>query len=172
MVNHCEQAWTGYKRHAWGKDELLPVSKTSSSWFNLGLTLVDSLDTMLLMGLSDEFDEARSWVEHELRLDQDQDVNLFECTIRVLGGLLSTYWLTGKDTLFLDKARDLGDRLMFAFNQKSGVPFSDVNIGTHNAHKPRWGPDSSTSEVTTIQLEFRELSRATGDPKYDNVGFA
>jgi mannosyl-oligosaccharide alpha-1,2-mannosidase len=46
---------------------------------------------------------ARDWVEVDLRLDQDVDVNLFECTIRVLGGLLSTYSLTG-DTLFLDKA--------------------------------------------------------------------
>jgi hypothetical protein len=52
---------------------------------------------------------------------------------------------------------------MFAALQ---VPYSDVNIGTLHAHKPKWGPDSSTSEVTTIQLEFRELSRITKDPKY------
>ena len=61
---------------------------------------------------------------------------------------------------------DLGDRLLYAFNKASGVPYSDVNIGTHAAHKPKWGSDSSTSEVTTIQLEFRELSRLTGDSKY------
>lgn len=107
-------------------------------------------------------------VTKEMQLDQDKDVNLFECTIRVLGGLLSTYALS-KDQIFLDKAVDLGDRLMYAFNPKSGVPYSDVNIGTHRAHKPKWGPDSSTSEVTTIQLEFRELSRLTGDPKYDDA---
>ena len=78
---------------------------------------------------------------------------------------LATHALTG-DPLFKAKAVDLGDRLLFAFKSKSKVPFSDVNLGTHHAHKPKWGPDSSTSEVTTIQLEFRELSRLTGDPKY------
>lgn len=121
------------------------------------------------MGLKEEYKEARDWVEKDLKLDQNKDVNLFECTIRVLGGLISTYWLSGKDPMYLEKARDLGDRLMPEFNKKSGVPFSDVNIGTGNSHKPKWGSDSSTSEVTTIQLEFRELSRITGDPKYDDA---
>ena len=237
VVNTMKWAWKGYKEHGWGKDEYKPISKTTETWFNLGLTLVDALDTMFLMGMEDEFNDAKEWcvptsplscdawpvnpapytrghapnrthpctlrtahhdlhagadpflpaigdvrarccsparpgygfrVATEMQLDQDKDVNLFECTIRVLGGLLSTYALS-KDQIFLDKAIDLGDRLMYAFNPKSGVPYSDVNIGTHKAHKPKWGPDSSTSEVTTIQLEFRELSRLTGDPKYDDA---
>lgn len=50
---------------------------------------------------------------------------------------------------------------------RSGVPYSDVNLGAGTAHAPRWGSDSSTSEVTTIQLEFTDLSRVTGDPKYE-----
>jgi hypothetical protein len=58
-------AWRGYKESAWGSDELHPVSQTSSDWFGLGLTLVDSLDTLWLMGLNDEFDEAREWVAAE-----------------------------------------------------------------------------------------------------------
>ena len=53
-----------------------------------------------------------------------------------------------------------------AFKSGSPVPYSDVNLKTGSAHAPRWGPDSSTSEVTTIQLEFRDLSKLTGDPKY------
>jgi hypothetical protein len=117
------------------------------------------------MNLGPQFKEARDWVETGLRLDQDVDVNLFECTIRVLGGLLSTYSLSG-DKVFLDRAQDLGQRLLPAFNRQSGVPFSDVNLGTHTAHRPRWGPDSSTSEVTTIQLEFKELSRLSGNPTF------
>ena len=98
------QAWKGYKESAWGADELLPVSKKSSEWFHLGLTLVDSLDTMLLMGLQPEYTEARDWVANSLNLNQNVDVNLFECTIRVLGGLLSAYSLSGKDQMYLDKA--------------------------------------------------------------------
>eukprot|EP00049_Salpingoeca_infusionum_P022704 m.8272 g.8272 ORF g.8272 m.8272 type:complete len:630 (+) comp5339_c0_seq2:127-2016(+) len=158
-------AWKGYKEHAWGHDELLPVSRKSSEWFHLGLTLIDALDTMYLMGLHDDFKEARDWVETSLNFDQNQDVNLFECTIRVLGGLLSTYSLT-KDKMFLEKATDLGDRLIHGFNDQSGVPFSDVNLLTKVAHKPKWGPDSSTAEISTIQLEFKYLSYLTKDKRY------
>lgn len=62
---------------------------------------------------------------------------------------------------------DLGDRMMPAFSTRSGVPYSDVNLGTRSAHSPKWGPDSSTSEVTSIQLEFRDLSRSTGQLKFE-----
>ncbi|CAI8037211.1 Endoplasmic reticulum mannosyl-oligosaccharide 1,2-alpha-mannosidase [Geodia barretti] len=103
VVEAFQHAWKAYKEHAWGKDELKPISKESNEWFDLGLTLVDSLDTMWLMGLSDEFDEARNWVQQEMVVGVDKDVNLFETTIRVLGGLLSTYHLT-QDQLFLDRA--------------------------------------------------------------------
>lgn len=103
VVNAFRHAWKAYKMYAWGKDELKPISRKSNDWFNLGLTLVDSLDTMWLMGLKEEFDEAREWVQDEMNVAQDNDVNLFETTIRVLGGLLSTYHFTG-DALFLDKA--------------------------------------------------------------------
>jgi endoplasmic reticulum Man9GlcNAc2 1,2-alpha-mannosidase len=88
---------------------LKPITKTYQTWFDLGLTLVDSLDTMLMMNLKEEFAEARDWVSTKLKLDVNRDVNLFETTIRVLGGLLSTYHLS-KDKLFLDKAEDLGNR--------------------------------------------------------------
>ncbi|TNN21857.1 Endoplasmic reticulum mannosyl-oligosaccharide 1,2-alpha-mannosidase [Liparis tanakae] len=132
-----------------------------------------------------EFEEARSWVATELNFNKSVDVNLFESTIRILGGLLSTYHLTG-DVLFLDKAvlprlsdrnqevhicmrppqKDIGSRLMPAFNTPSRIPYSDVNIGRGTAHPPRWTSDSTVAEVTSIQLEFRELSRLTQDPQY------
>lgn len=64
---------------------------------------------------------------------------------------------------------DLANRLMPCFNSPSGIPYSDVNLGTMKAHSPKWSPDSSTSEVTTIQLEFRDLARATGDQNYEDV---
>ncbi|XP_072227720.1 endoplasmic reticulum mannosyl-oligosaccharide 1,2-alpha-mannosidase [Leuresthes tenuis] len=161
-------AWKGYKDYAWGHDELKPISKSFGEWFGLGLTLIDSLDTMWILGLKEEFAEARGWVEKELSFNKNVDVNLFETTIRVLGGLLSTYHLTG-DQLFLDKAKDLGSRLMPAFKTPSKIPFSDVNIGKGTAHPPRWTSDSTLAEVTSIQLEFRELSHLTQDPQYQDV---
>ncbi|MEQ2181488.1 Endoplasmic reticulum mannosyl-oligosaccharide 1,2-alpha-mannosidase [Goodea atripinnis] len=143
-----KHAWKAYKEYAWGHDELKPISKSFSEWFGLGLTLIDSLDTMWILGLKEggKFAEARSWVEKELSFDKNVDVNLFETTIRILGGLLSCYHLTG-DQLFLDKA-------------------VNVNIGKGTAHPPRWTSDSTLAEVTSIQLEFRELSHLTQDPQY------
>lgn len=55
---------------------------------------------------------------------------------------------------------------MPAFKTPSKIPFSDVNIGKGTAHPPRWTTDSTVAEVTSIQLEFRELSRLTQDPQY------
>ena len=71
-----------------------------------------------------------------------QDVNLFETTIRVLGGLLSAFHLSG-DNIFLEKAKDLGNRLMGAFSSSSGIPYSDVNLKSTRGHAPKWSPDSS-----------------------------
>lgn len=167
-VDALRHAWKGYKAHAWGHDNLKPISGGYSDWFSLGLTLVDALDTMYIMGLADEYQEARNWIDTELQFNKNQEVNLFETTIRVLGGLLSAYHLSG-DEMFLNKSLDLGNRLMPAFKTPSGIPFSDTNLLTLISHAPRWSPDSSTSEVTTIQLEFRDLSRCTGDEKFQKA---
>ena len=48
-----EHAWKAYRTYAWGYDELQPLSKTSSSWFGLGLTIVDSIDTLYIMNMTD-----------------------------------------------------------------------------------------------------------------------
>lgn len=165
VIEAFQHAWKGYKQYAWGHDELKPISKTYSEWFGLGLTLIDALDTMWILGQKQEFEEAKKWVIDELNLGKSVDVNLFETTIRILGGLLSVYNLTG-DQVFLDKASELGDRLMPAFNTPSKIPYSDVNIGLGTAHPPRWTSDSTVAEVTSIQLEFRELSRLTKKDKY------
>ena len=53
VVNAFKHAWAAYKKYAWGKDELMPLTKGHSTWFNLGLTMVDSLDTMYIMGLKE-----------------------------------------------------------------------------------------------------------------------
>jgi endoplasmic reticulum Man9GlcNAc2 1,2-alpha-mannosidase len=79
------------------------MSMGYSDWFGLGLTLVDALDTMYIMDLTEEFDEARNWVDQYLNFNINKDVNLFEVTIRVLGGLLSIFHLSG-DQMFLRKA--------------------------------------------------------------------
>jgi endoplasmic reticulum Man9GlcNAc2 1,2-alpha-mannosidase len=161
-------SWNGYKTFAFGHDNLKPLTQTSSDWFNLGLTIIDALDSLYIMDMQGEYGEGKRWVEESLKLDVNRDVNLFEVTIRVLGGLLSIYHLSGEE-MFLTKANDLGTRLMPAFDSPSMIPYSDVNLFTLKAHAPKWSPDSSTSEVTTIQLEFRDLSRTTNDDAFENA---
>ncbi|KAF8785957.1 endoplasmic reticulum mannosyl-oligosaccharide 1,2-alpha-mannosidase-like [Argiope bruennichi] len=163
-------AWKGYKNHAWGHDHLKPITKTFQNWFGLGLTIVDSLDTMYIMGLEEEFNEAKEWVKEKLNFNVNKDVNFFETTIRVLGGLLSAFHLS-QESLFLEKAIDLANRLMPGFRSSSGIPYSDVNLLTGHAHPPTWGQDSTVSEISTVQLEFRDVSRLTGDPKYEIAAF-
>lgn len=158
-------AWQAYKKYAWGQDELLPISKTASTWFDLGLTIVDSLDTIYIMNLKDVFQEAREWVATKLNLDVDRYNNLFEITIRILGGLLSAYHLSG-DSIFLEKAYDLGNRSLPAFNTQSFIPYSDINLKNRVAKSPHWTSDSSISEVATLQLEFKDLTYLTGDVRF------
>uniref|UniRef100_A0A0N4Z4N6 alpha-1,2-Mannosidase n=1 Tax=Parastrongyloides trichosuri TaxID=131310 RepID=A0A0N4Z4N6_PARTI len=166
-----KHAWKNYKKYSWGSDHLRPVSRKSSDWLSLGLSITDSLDTMLIMNLIEEYNEGREWVENNLSFQHDVNVNFFETSIRVLGGLLTTYHLTG-DELFKEKATVLGDRLLGAINHsKSGIPLSDVNLKTKMAISPHWGAYSSLSEVASVQLEFRDLSRITGNSTFEELTF-
>eukprot|EP00611_Tribonema_gayanum_P015110 TRINITY_DN268_c0_g1_i5.p1 TRINITY_DN268_c0_g1~~TRINITY_DN268_c0_g1_i5.p1 ORF type:complete len:838 (-),score=164.59 TRINITY_DN268_c0_g1_i5:520-3033(-) len=157
--------WGNYKTMAWGKDELKPASGTGQdNWGGLGVTLVDALDTLWLMGLKNEFAEATTWVRDSLTFANAGSVSVFETTIRELGGLLSAYDLSG-EKVFLEKAQDLGDRLMPAFDTPSGLPVNNVDITT----KTQRGPLPAgvlIAEVGTLQVEFRYLSHATGNPIY------
>lgn len=106
---------------------------------------VDSLDTMLLMGLNEQYEEAIPYVA-QLTFDevlprrvyqfmtltwrlQDKSVQFFETVIRYLGGLLSVYAMN-KNPLFLARADDLGRRLLPAFNTTHGLPAFYVNVKT------------------------------------------
>lgn len=156
-------AWTGYKTHAWGHDDLAPLSHTPHDWYAepLLMTPVDALDTLILMDLDDEADAARELIATRLDFDKDIYVKNFEITIRLLGGLLSGYQLTG-DARLLAKAEDLGTRLLPAFDSPTGMPYVDVNLRTgktRNAH-------SNPAETGTLLLEFGMLSKLTGKPVY------
>lgn len=103
VVAAFKHAWQGYKKFAWGHDNLKPSSETPSDWFGLGMTIIDSLSTIIVMDLREEYEEATLWVKTELHVDVNRPVSMFETTIRVLGGLLSAYHLSG-EPVFLTKA--------------------------------------------------------------------
>jgi mannosidase alpha-like ER degradation enhancer 2 len=156
-------AWRGYERYAWGHDELLPLSRGARDWYpaSFVMTPVDAFDTMLLMGLADDAARAKTLILERLSFDRDFPVQVFEVTIRLLGGLLSAYQMDG-DPRFLALARDLGTRLLPAFGSPTGMPYRYVNLRTGAVS----GPVSNPAEIGTLMLEFGTLSRLTGDARY------
>lgn len=160
-------AWNSYVKYAWGQDELQPQTKNGvNSFGGLGATLVDSLDTLYIMGLKDEFQKAREWVATSLDFNKDYVASVFETTIRVVGGLLSAYDLSG-DKIFLEKAKDIADRLLPAWDTPTGIPYNRINLAHGNPHNHGWtGGESILADSGTEQLEFIALSQRTGDPKY------
>jgi len=168
VKNAMKHAWKGYKAHAFGQDEVLPISgRGHNNWGGMGTTLVDSLDTLWLMGLKEEFWEGRDWVRDHLEHDHVNSVSVFETTIRSLGGLLSAYDWSG-DKVFLEKAQDLGKRLVRAFDSPSGIPYGQVSLSHPESHNNLgWaGGNAILSEAGTLQVEFRYLARATGITEY------
>src|SRR5262245_6728740 len=154
-------AWSGYKKYAMGHDDLKPLSKTHRDWYPqpLLMTPVDSLDTMTLMGMDEEAASIRDYIAANLSFDKDISVQNFEVTIRLLGGLLSGYQLTG-DKHLLNLAHDLGKRLLPVFNSPTGMPYRYVNLKTGAVRDPVSNP----AETGTLLIEFGTLSKLTGKP--------
>jgi len=156
-------AWKGYKKYAWGHDELLPLSKSYKDWYkeSLLLTPMDAFGTMKIMGLNKEANEDKDLILSKLSFDKDISVQFFEVNIRLLGGLLSAYQLDG-DKRFLDLAIDLANRLMAAFDSPTGMPYRYVNLKTGATSDSISNP----AEIGTLILEWGTLSKITGNDIY------
>lgn len=156
-------AWNGYVKYAWGHDELRPVTHTARDWYgeSLLITPVDSLDTLVMLGLGDEANAARKLIDETLSFDKDVTVKNFEIVIRVLGGLLSGYQLTG-DVRLLALADDLGARLLPVFGSPTGMPYMFVNLRTGKVS----GAKTNPAEIGTLLLELGALSKLTRKPVY------
>lgn len=168
-----------------GYDEYSPDAKSGHNMIQngMGWIIVDALDTLMMMNLTSRVQHARHWIHNSLEYNQDHDVSTFETTIRMLGGLLSAHYLstaypdlapiTGDDAgspgedLYIERATDLANRLAGAFESKSGVPYSSVNLNTSEgipSHAD--GGAASTAEATSVQLEFKYLAKLTGEAEY------
>lgn len=156
-------AWNGYKKYAWGHDELLPLTKSYKNWYkeSLLLTPMDAFGTMKIMGLSEEAKEDKKLILSKLSFDKNISVQVFEINIRLLGGLLSAYQLDG-DKRFLDLAIDLANRLLPAFDSPTGMPYRYVNLKTGATSDSISNP----AEIGTLILEWGTLSKITGNNIY------
>ncbi|KAL1340196.1 hypothetical protein AAHE18_U100100 [Arachis hypogaea] len=177
----CEMfyhAFNGYMDNAFPLDELRPMSCAGEDTLGgYALTLIDSLDTLALLGDRDRFAASVEWIGKNIRFDINKTVSLFETTIRVLGGLLSAHliasdYATGMrvpsyDNQLLNLAEDLGRRLLPAFDTPTGIPFGSVNL-LHGVDKHE-SKITSTAGGGTLTLEFGVLSRLINDPIFEQV---
>jgi mannosyl-oligosaccharide alpha-1,2-mannosidase len=159
-------AWHNYREHAWGKDQIKPLSGGFESFplkdHHLCLTIIEALDTLWVMGLDEEFRDGVEWVKGNLDFDVGGEVSVFETSIRMVGGLLSAFHACGEPAL-LAKARDCADRLLPSFAASPvGIPHRYINLKTGALRDPVTNP----AETGTFIPEFGFLSRATGDDRY------
>lgn len=163
-------AWNGYKTYAMGKDEVKPNSKESADPFmGWGATLVDSLDTLWIMGLVEEFDEAVAQVAKiDFTTSSRKDIPLFEVTIRYLGGLLGAYDVSRNQyPSLLQQARTLADILIGAFDTPNHMPLTFYNWSpSYTARPHRASAHVVLAELGTLSLEFTRLAQLTGNDTY------
>ncbi|XP_063167879.1 mannosyl-oligosaccharide 1,2-alpha-mannosidase IC [Candoia aspera] len=164
-------AWDNYKQYALGKNELRPLTRNGhiGNMFGglRGATVVDALDTLYVMELQEEFQEAKDWVEKNFDLNVNGEASLFEVNIRYVGGLLSAYYLTGEE-VFKSKALELGEKLIPAFNTPTGIPRGVINLGSGMSWSWGWASAGSSilAEFGSLHLEFLHLSELSGNSIY------
>ncbi|EGX51085.1 hypothetical protein AOL_s00054g624 [Orbilia oligospora ATCC 24927] len=165
-----KHAWEGYRKFAWGHDEVTPVSGGSKDPFaGWAATLVDALDTMAIMGLHAEFEHALTGVAKiDFTTTSRNDIPMFETTIRYLGGLIGAYDVTGhKHKILLDKAIELAEILYNAFDTPNRMPVLYFEWHPESVKKKhRAGRTSCMAEIGSMSVEFTRLAQITGENKY------
>ena len=156
-------AWDGYKKYANGYDELKPLSKTGKNWYNhsLLMTPVDAWDTFEILGLTKQANEAKELILNNLNFNCDDEIQVFEITIRQLGALLTAYERDGNKK-FLLLATDLANRMLPAFHTPTGMPYRYVHLQTGAVRDSINNP----AEIGTLMMEFGTLSKLTGNRLY------
>jgi len=166
-----ERAWKAYSQHAWMQDELAPLSGGTKNGFGgWAASLVDNLDNLWIMGFKDEFEHAlHASMAIDLGSATIDSVNVFETTIRHLGGFLSCYDLSG-DERCLHKATEFGEMLYKAFDTPNRMPITRWSLSSATKVKQEADKVVLLAELGSFTMEFTRLSVLTGDPKwYDAV---
>jgi mannosidase alpha-like ER degradation enhancer 2 len=174
-----DHAYGSYLTHAFPRDVLQPLSCSGrDQWKGITLTMVDALDTLAVLGNRSAFAHAVEHCLEHLTFDLDQNVSVFETTIRALGGLLSAHTLAlDPELALLDSypptdgradllalALDLGERLLPAFATPTGIPYGTVNL-RHGVPRGE-STVACTAAAGSLTLEFEALSRLTADRRF------
>jgi len=162
------RCWKSYREHAWMSDELAPLSGGRRNHFGgWAATLVDSLDTLWIMDLKDDFEEAiAAAVSIDFSASSLEEINVFETTIRYLGGLLAAYDLSG-DKRLLEKAVELGDMLIVAFDTPNRLPITRWKVQNARKLQPQAAHSTTlVAEIGSLNMEFTRLAQVTGDDSF------
>ncbi|TVY43218.1 Endoplasmic reticulum mannosyl-oligosaccharide 1,2-alpha-mannosidase [Lachnellula subtilissima] len=164
-------SWKGYKKEAWAQDELRPIAGGYKSPFcGWAATMVDALDTLWIMELYEEFDIALKELENiDFTHTEGCQINLFETTIRHLGGLIATWDLTGgKYPILMTKALELAEILYTAFDTPNRMPSPHYYWSStkDNAHDHMPSRSVVVAVLGSLSLEFTRLAQITGNTKY------
>ena len=165
-----------YSKKCYGSDEYYPLSDSCGDVVHGGLTIIDSISTMIIMNLQDEYQKAKNYILNDFEIRGGW--SLFEFIIRILGGLLSAAEMTGDEQL-IKKAIAVGEAVQSEVDRYEGLYNSLCNFNT-NKNDDNRNHDTYTisckgggyclAEVGTFQLEFYTLSRLSDDPKYIKTG--
>lgn len=165
-----QRTWKSYRAYAWMKDELSPVEAGAQTSFGgWGATLIDSLDTLWIVGMREEFEEAVGTLDNiDFNVSDSDVLSLFETTIRYLGGLLGAYDISNERyPKLMKKAIDLGEMLYRAFDTPNRMPIpywhfkaGDTNVEGESSDK------MLLADLGSLAMEFTRLSQLTGDSKY------
>lgn len=190
LWNH---GYNSYIQYAFPMDELKPLScsghgpdwdepsniGTNDVAGNYSLTLIDVLDTLAIMGDQKGFSDAVRGVIEWVQFDVNTKPQVFEVTIRVLGGLLSGHILASDERLghkldwyrgqLLTLAKDLGERLLPAFNTPTGLPFARINL--RHGVMANETTETCVAGAGSLIIEFATLSRLTGDDRFERAAF-
>ncbi|XP_078274903.1 ER degradation-enhancing alpha-mannosidase-like protein 2 isoform X1 [Rhinoraja longicauda] len=172
-------AYNNYLDNAFPYDELRPLTcDGQDTWGSFSLTLIDALDTLLVLGNVTEFQRVVHILQDGMNFDIDVNASVFETNIRVVGGLLSAHLLSREGGIVLEPgwpcagpllrlAEEAARKLLPAFQTPTGMPFGTVNL--MNGVNPSETPVTCTAGIGTFILEFATLSRLTGDPVFEQV---
>ncbi|KAJ5679690.1 hypothetical protein N7462_007934 [Penicillium macrosclerotiorum] len=165
-----KHAWDGYKKAAMGHDEVKPLTEMFEDPFNgWGATLVDSLDTLWIMEMKDEFAEAVDAVKKiDFTTSPREDIPIFETVIRYLGGLLGAYDISGQRySILLEKAQELAEILIGAFDTPNRMPVLYYRWTPEHTVRPhRASAKAVLAEIGSLSLEFTRLAQLTKEDKY------
>lgn len=174
-VRHVTSAtYRAYMKSCLGRDEFDPATNLCHDWFNIGLTTLDTLDTLILMHLDEEYNESRQWAAKHLTFEtMEESVSGFELIIRALAGLMSAHQLTG-DRLWKHKAHKLADLLLPSFNvSKTGCMPQSIYVGKQHAEEQNthgsFSDYASPADSGSTQLEIRAVGDLIGDVRFSKA---